>query len=144
MRLIKYNPTKLWNHPGNFFDAFLTDSFWGNEQDTVRSFSPLVDIVNEEDKFVIDIELAGVKKEDVSIDIKDNVMTIKGEKKYEKEIKEDDFYRKERSTGSFRRSFSLSDEVVTDKIDARFEDGVLKIVLPKNKTRETIKKITVH
>ncbi len=144
MKLVRYNPARHWNHTGSLFDRFFNDSFFYPEKNEHQAFSPRVDIISHEDDFEINVELPGVKKEKIHIDLKDNVLSIKGEKKHESELKEDRFYRKERVTGSFERRFSLSEDVMTDNIEAEFTDGVLTVKLPKNKEKTEVRQISVH
>jgi len=77
-------------------------------------------------------ELPGIKKEDVKITLRDDILTIRGEKKQESEKKEQNYHRVERSDGSFQRSYALPASVQGDKIDATYHDGVLTVVLPKS------------
>jgi HSP20 family protein len=99
---------------------------------------PSVDVYEEKDSVVVKAELPGMKKEDIEVTLAGDTLTIKGEKKDDKEIKEDDYYRRERSYGSFLRSVALPSEVKGDQIKANFKDGVLEIRLPK--TEEAKKK----
>ena len=92
---------------------------------------PTVDTYEEDDTIVINAELPGVNKDDVSIDIKDNVLSIKGVRNYEQKIKEENYYRQERCYGKFYRAFTLPDAVHPNKIEASYKDGVLKIKIPK-------------
>jgi HSP20 family protein len=95
------------------------------------AWSPAVDIAENDASFVVKMELPGVAKEDVHITMEQNVLTVKGEKKQEKESKTSDFHRIERSYGTFQRSFTLPSTVKTDRIDATFRDGILNVTLPK-------------
>jgi len=97
-----------------------------------RGWMPAVDIFEKEDKFVVKAELPGMKEEDIHISVVGDTLSIRGEKKTEAEIKEEDYYRCERSYGSFYRSIPLPSTVDADKIEASFEDGVLEVVLPKS------------
>jgi len=99
---------------------------------------PSIDMFEEKDSVVIKAELPGMKKEDIDISLTDNTITLSGEKKKEEKIEKKDYYRVERSEGSFKRSFRLPAEVKTDKAEANFKEGVLEIRLPK--TEEAIKK----
>ena len=93
--------------------------------------TPAVDIAEQENEYEVKVELPGVSKEDVKISLESNILTIKGEKKEEKEEKKTNLHRVERSYGMFQRSFTLPTTVKSDKIDATFSDGVLTITLPK-------------
>lgn len=99
---------------------------------------PSLDVYEEKDSVVVKAELPGMKKEDVEVNLAGETLTIKGEKKEDKEVKEDDYYRRERSYGSFLRSVGLPCEVKSDEIKASFKDGVLEIRMPK--TEEAKKK----
>lgn len=90
-----------------------------------------VDVVENNEAYVIKAELPGISKNDVKITLHENVLTIKGEKKQEKEEKDRNFHRVERSYGSFERSFTLPSGVKDDKIEAAYKDGILTITLPK-------------
>lgn len=99
---------------------------------------PSLDVYEEKDSVVVKAELPGMKKEDVEVNLAGETLTIKGEKKEDKEVKEDDYHRRERSYGSFLRSVGLPCEVKSDEIKASFKDGVLEIRMPK--TEEAKKK----
>jgi HSP20 family protein len=93
---------------------------------------PVVDIVERDDAFEVRAELPGMKKEDVKITLRDDILTIRGEKKQESEKKDQNYHRIERSYGNFQRSFTLPTSVKGDKIDAMYNDGVLTVVIPKS------------
>jgi HSP20 family protein len=97
-------------------------------------WGPNVDIVENADAFEIHAELPGVKQEEVKITLHDNVLTLSGEKKQETKEDKDNVLRIERNYGRFERSFSLPTTVKADAVRAAFEDGVLKITLPKAET----------
>jgi len=94
------------------------------------SWMPPVDLREENDKLVLEMELPGLKKDDVEISLENNVLTIKGERKFEKEEKKENFHKIERSYGKFARSFSLPTTVKPDGIDASLKDGILTVSLP--------------
>jgi HSP20 family protein len=93
---------------------------------------PPVDIYETEDSLVFKAELPGVTKEDITVEVKDNTMTLKGEKKFQKEVKEENYHRVERAYGNFQRAFTLPGMVDQEKVKAKFKDGILEIVLPKS------------
>jgi len=113
----------------------LFDEFFGRSparaEWTDGVWSPSVDVSETKDNVIIKAEMPGIKKDDVKISIQDNVLTMKGEKKQEKEEKDANYHRIERSYGSFCRSFTLPTSVKTDKIKATYKDGILTITLPK-------------
>jgi len=122
-------------------DRVFDDFFRGSKQDT--SFFPAVDVYETPDSVVVEVEAPGMKKEDIKITIEDDVLRIHGEKKLEKENKDKNYYIVERSYGTFERAFKLPEYVDTEKIKAKFENGVLKISLPK-KEEEKKKVIDVQ
>jgi HSP20 family protein len=102
-----------------------------DEDSGFSAWSPAVDIAEHDDGYVVKVELPGVNKEDVKITIESNILTIRGEKKQEKETKKENYHRVERSYGTFQRSFTLPTTVKSDKIDATYNNGILNIALPK-------------
>jgi len=94
-------------------------------------WSPTVDISETKDEVIVKAEVPGMTKEDISVFLQDNVLTLRGEKKQEKEEKDKTFHRVERSYGSFVRSFTLPTLVQADKVKAAYKVGVLQITLPK-------------
>jgi len=141
MSLIRWNPTQeLERWPSDIFSVQrdinrLFDNFFRGGAQGDETFSsywtPAVDISEQENEYIVKMELPGVAKEDVKISLESNILTIKGEKKQEKEEKNKNLHRIERSYGSFQRSFTLPTTVKSDKIDAFFKDGVLTVSLPK-------------
>jgi HSP20 family protein len=116
-----------------FEDVFgrpLLPSLWWRTPEE-RAWVPVVDVFEKEDKFVVKAELPGMKEEDIDVSVVGDTLTIKGEKKTETEVKEEDYYRCERSYGSFFRSIPLPATVEADKIEASYGDGVLEVSLPK-------------
>jgi HSP20 family protein len=104
----------------------------------MEEFSPSVDIFEEGDEVVVKAETPGMKKEDLDVKIEKETITITGEKKAEEKVEKKDYYRLERSYGSFCRSFRLPTDVQDDKAKATFKDGVLEVRVPK--TEEAKKK----
>ena len=99
---------------------------------TVAEWSPLVDIAEDEKEYLIKAELPEVKKDDVRVSVENGVVTITGERKFEKEEKGKKYHRIERAYGSFARSFSVPDNADDSKVAAEFKDGVLKVRLAKS------------
>lgn len=142
MTLIKYNPINTLTPFRNFLnDPFFKPFF--NDRET-GSWEPVVDIYGEGEKIILTADLPGVKKEDISIDVENRVLTLKGERDEDKEIKEGNYYKRERVHGSFQRSFSLPEEIKTEDIEAGFQDGVLKIQIPRPEKSVTRKQITIN
>jgi HSP20 family protein len=108
-----------------------------------RTWLPAVDIKETEEALMFSAELPGMTKDDIEITLENNVLTIAGERKFEKEAKGETFHRVERTFGSFSRSFTLPTGVRTDKVDANFANGILHIHLPKQEESKP-KKITIR
>ncbi|MBI4000914.1 MAG: Hsp20/alpha crystallin family protein [Nitrospira defluvii] len=104
----------------------------GKEALTVAEWSPLVDIVEDEKEYLIKAELPEMRKEDVRLTVEDEVLTISGERKFEKEEQGRKHHRIERAYGSFVRSFSLPEDADGSKVTADYKDGVLHVHLPKS------------
>jgi HSP20 family protein len=124
---------------GRFFD----DVLGRRTEDGERRLAPALDITEDEHAYSVTTELPGLKKDDVTIQFENDVLTISGEKRVEKEVegKDRSWHRMERRYGSFLRTVSLPNTVALDKADAKFEDGVLTITLPK---REDVKPKTLQ
>ncbi len=114
---------------GRLFDGLFND--FDGDGNMMTSWSPRADVIENKDSYFIKAELPGVNKNDVKITVRENILTIKGEKNAEKEEKDHNYHRIERSYGGFERSFSLPNNVKGDKIDAAYKDGVLTVTLPK-------------
>ena len=99
---------------------------------TVAEWSPLVDISEDEKEYLIKAEIPEMKKDDIKISVQDNVLSISGERKYEKDEKGKKYHRVERAYGSFVRSFTLPEDADGSKVGAEYKDGVLKVHLPKS------------
>ncbi|MCA9731989.1 MAG: Hsp20/alpha crystallin family protein [Deferribacteres bacterium] len=134
MTLVKWQTPRNLSNMETGFDRLLNDVFTGFNRvpNTFgESWSPRVDIAESKDNFSVAIELPGINKEDLSINVKDSVLTIKGEKKAEDQKEGVNYLRMERSYGEFERQFKLSKNIVMDQISAEYKNGVLSIVLPK-------------
>jgi HSP20 family protein len=133
----------MHNQINRMFDGPLFRTHRSDEDVSFGLWNPAVDLYEKDDSFVIKAELAGVDKENITIDLKDRVLTLSGERSNDNEVNEDNFYRRERTYGKFRRAFSLPADVDSDKIKAEFKDGVLQIEVPKPEESKP-KQITIH
>lgn len=135
MSLIRWRPTRdllsIRDEVNRLFDNFFTGLPERRRGLLEGEWAPSVDIAETDNDVVVTAELPGVKQDDVDITITDDVLTLKGEKKEEKEVKEKNYHRIERSYGSFQRSISLPAGVQADKAKATYKDGVLHITVPK-------------
>jgi len=98
---------------------------------STRTWAPPVDIFENGDNLVLKAEVPGINPDDVEIRVEDNTLYLKGERKFEKEVKEQNYHRVERSYGAFTRTFSLPNSVDADKVTANYKDGVLTLTMPK-------------
>ena len=135
MNIIKYDPFREMRSLQDEVNRLFASSFsrgGNNESDLMRgAWSPQVDIFENQNEIVLEAELPGMKPEDVNISIENNVLTIHGERKFEKKDESDNFHRVERSYGSFTRSFTLPPTVSSESANAEFENGVLRLTLAK-------------
>jgi HSP20 family protein len=99
---------------------------------SVAEWSPLVDIAEDDKEYIVKAEIPDMKKEDIKINVHDDVLSISGDRKYEKEEKGKKYHRVERAYGSFMRSFTLPEDADGSKVNAEYKDGVLKVHLPKS------------
>ena len=108
------------------------ESFGQSREDVpLRAWTPAVDVYEDENSFLIKIELPEVRREDVKVSLNENTLSISGERRVENEDKRENYHRVERSYGQFYRSFTLPPNVDPATIDAQFKDGVLRVTLPK-------------
>jgi HSP20 family protein len=138
-QLMPWDPTRdlLRGRFDRLFDNFFEDVFTPSlTRERAAKWAPAVDIEETENEYVFFAELPGLTKGDINVSLENGVLTISGERKFEKDVKEKDvkkenYHRIERTYGSFSRSFSLPDNVKSDQVLASFEDGILEIHLPK-------------
>jgi len=119
--LRNWEPFNLFKEFDNVLRNRVQDGIW----------SPKVNIVENEKGYTISAELPGVSKDDIDIDLKDNTLSIKGEKKVESKDEKENYIRVESSYGKFERSFNVSDDIDRNSVNASFKDGVLTLVLNK-------------
>ncbi|NOY78434.1 MAG: Hsp20/alpha crystallin family protein [Calditrichaeota bacterium] len=143
MAIVRWRPAGdllgIRDEMNRLFDDFfgsLPEKF-GAETGAEGVWMPAVDISETEHDLVVTAELPGVKKDDIKLSVQDNMLTIKGEKKQQKETKDENYHRIERTYGAFQRTFTLPAIVDASKIKATFKDGVLKIRLPKREEAKT-------
>lgn len=123
------------------FDKFPTLPF---REGSLTEFSPKINVSENDKEIEVTVEVPGMDQNDVEINLRDDVLTIKGEKKQEKEEKDKEYYHVESSYGSFYRSLQIPCEVEQDQVKAAFKKGVLKIYLPKSeKAKKNVRKIEV-
>jgi HSP20 family protein len=114
------------------FDTFFTDA--AGEDLGTRTWTPPVDIQETDEAYRLQAELPGMSKDNIQITIENNVLRLSGERKWEKDVKKESYHRVERVYGSFSRSFALPHQVSPEKVEAKFDNGVLSVVVPKADT----------
>jgi len=135
MSMVKWDPfsnmTTLQDRINRLFDDAFPRTAQEDEDMTAYSWRPLVDIYETESGAVLKVDLPGLDKSDVDVEIKENVLTIKGERQPDSPAEDDRYYRRERSSGKFQRSFAMRSMIAPDQIKASFRNGVLTIEIPK-------------
>ncbi|MDJ0782041.1 MAG: Hsp20/alpha crystallin family protein [Desulfosarcinaceae bacterium] len=134
MPLVKWDPFRnvatLQERINRLFEDSFPHSQRVEDDMAICAWRPDVDIYEVESGVILKVDLPGVRKEDVSVEVKDNLLTLSGERREDPDIPESRYYRRERTCGSFLRAFTLQAPISPEKIKATFKDGVLKVSLP--------------
>ena len=129
----------FWSRP---FPRLLHPDFWRLRQVFIEA--PALDIYEQKDDLIVKAEIPGLTKDEIDISLEGNTLTIKGEKKKEEEVKDENYYRCERTFGAFSRSVELTSDVQADKVNASFTNGVLEVRLPKTEeAKKNVVKVKV-
>ena len=136
MSLIRYSPRRefgLWR-PFADLQSEINRLFSDTIRDvpTATGFVPAIDVAEKDDRIVVKADLPGLSKDDIQVSVHDGVLSLRGKREHQEEVKEDGYTYFERSSGAFSRSIQLPVEVEPDKISAHFKDGVLTIEAPKS------------
>jgi len=135
MALIRWDPFRdlfsLQDRMNRLFEENITRSNVFEEALATGIWSPVVDIYETDKKVIIKVELPGMTKSDIVIEINENNLVLKGERKFQKDVREENYHCIERSYGTFSRSFALPDTVDRDHVTANFLEGILEITIPK-------------
>ncbi len=134
MNIVRYDPFRelrnLQDEMTRLFAGTVPRAL-DREDFTGGSWIPSVDIYEDKDNLVLEADLPGLNREDFDISVENNVITLRGERKFEKKVEGDNYHRVERTYGSFARSFTLPQSVTADGATANFENGILRVNLPK-------------
>jgi HSP20 family protein len=134
MTIVRWDPfrnmTTLQERINRIFDETASRPNYDDEVSKC-DWRPIVDIYDAENAIIINAELPGVTKENITLDVKENILTIKGERKAEEEVRKENYYRKERCFGLFERAFTLPSAIDPARITANFKEGVLRVEIPK-------------
>ena len=131
MAITRWDPFREVVALQNRMNSLFRDMSEGDSPMTTASFVPAVDIYEDSNKVVLKLEVPGIDEKDLDVRVENNTLTVKGERKFEKEEKEENFHRIERRYGTFFRSFSLPSTVDAEHIHAAYTNGVLKLELSK-------------
>jgi len=133
MLVTRFNPFREMNDFRRNFKQLesMLANVEGDTTDSFTSFSPAVNTREGEFAYHVEVDLPGVKKDDIEIDVHDNIMTLSGERTIKNEFKKENYYKVESEYGKFERSFSLPENVDAENIHAETADGVLEVIIPK-------------
>jgi HSP20 family protein len=146
MSIIRWDPFRNINTLQDRINRLFDDAFPRSaegEDDIASAWRPMVDIYETSEGIVIQVDLPGIEKDKVAVEVKGNVLTIQGERVDETTASGDKYYRRERTFGFFSRSFTLRQNITPDNIKASFKNGVLKIEIP-NPEEDRPKQVTVN
>lgn len=141
MTLVRFKPIREFDNINNSIQKYFDDFATMKPSFDKDVFSPKIDISEKENQLIIDAEIPGVQKEDLKITLQDNILTIEGEKKNVSEESKRNYFRTERSYGEFKKSFTLPEYVDSEKVNAKFNNGVLSILLDKVEEIEPVAKV---
>jgi HSP20 family protein len=142
MSIIRYNPSDYVPSTfSNLVDRFFNDTMVRNGASV---FSPKVDVIENESSYEVHLAVPGVNKEDFKIEVNDNYLTVSGERKFTNEKKERNYHSVETQYGSFSRSFTLPENVDGTKINAKYNNGILELVIPKDEKKVLKQMIKVN
>lgn len=129
-KLIRWNPTREFNSLWNSFDRMFEDS-WAMQTDQPRAYGLALDVAENENAYLVKASVPGISPNDIEITLEKNVLTISGETRADETINAEEYRLRERRYGTFSRSLRLPVDVVSDSIEAKYDNGVLNLMIPK-------------
>jgi HSP20 family protein len=142
MAIVRWEPFQGLVTTQDRFNRLFNQTFsnvFGEEDGKLGTWSPAVDIYENEQSIVLKAELPGIDPKDVDVRVENNTLFLKGQRKFENEVKEENYHRIERSYGSFTRTFALPSTVNAEKVAAEYKGGILTLTMPKREEPKTIK-----
>jgi HSP20 family protein len=130
MALVRWDPFREWTALQTEVNR-LFSRVGGGDVTERQSWTPSIDVIETDDAIKVKAELAGMDPADINIEVQDNVLTLSGERRFEEEVREDRYYRIERRYGSFSRSLALPQTADESRVEAKYENGVLEVTVPK-------------
>jgi HSP20 family protein len=132
MNMLKYDPFRELRGLHDEMNRLFSGAQGDNRGEFARgAWSPSVDIFEDQERLIVEAELPGMNREDFEVSVENNVLTLKGERKFEKKTEGDNYHRVERSYGAFTRQFTLPQTITAEGATADFDNGVLRVSLPK-------------
>ena len=133
----RFGSSSMFSDLDTMFDDFFREGWMRSPTTAPKVFAPNVDIAENEDFYMISADLPGMKKDEIEVAVKDGVLTLSGERHRESESTDAGYHRVEKTYGQFKRSFQLPTKIDEEKIQARHEDGVLEVLIPKTEMSQT-------
>jgi HSP20 family protein len=145
MELVRYMPRNFLVRRNTPFAGLFDDFFvpLARTGESAEGILPSVDIYEKDSKVFIDAELPGVAKENIHIDVKGRLLTVSAENRGDNEVKDENTYRRERRYGKFERTFNLAFDIDPEKVDAKYENGVLTLVIPRPEEQKP-RQVAIH
>lgn len=147
MELVRWNPWREMfstrSRANRIWDEFFYPDAGQAGKAMDWNWNPVVDVYETDEHFVIKADLPGIDKKDIALDVKDRILTLKGERQVDEEVQKENTHCRERIYGRFERAFRLPNHVDGDKITADYKDGVLRVEIPKPENVKP-KQITIH
>jgi HSP20 family protein len=131
MSIVRWDPFRELEALRENVNRLFQESMGSRREPAIRAWAPPVDVIEDQEKIVVKVELPGLKREDIDIEMTGDTLTIKGDRKLEDEEKRKDYVRVERAYGQFQRSFTIGVPVKASEVKAGYKDGILEVTIPK-------------
>ena len=131
MTLVRWKPFRDYLGMHETVNKMFKDEYLGEQENNANTWSPVTDIYEDSDKYLLKMEVPGLSNKDINIEFNGDILTVKGERKDDRETNEENYHRVESYTGKFSRSFSMPKTIAADKIKADMKNGIISIQVPK-------------